>query len=166
MFELGFPTELHNYWKSSHQADLPDTRLETVIEHFGRVSSPVTAVAIEALGGANAAPGHPETAYAHRQTRYDVLIVSRWTDPAEAETHIAWARALWEAIRPTALPGVYVNYLNAGEDQAQVRAAYDASYDRLVALKNQYDPTNFFWSNQNIAPSRPLRYPTLRCRAR
>jgi hypothetical protein len=34
------------------------------------------------------------------------------------------------------------------------RAAYGASYQRQVALKRQYDPTNVFRHNQNIKPSR------------
>ena len=60
---------------------------------------------------------------------------------------------------PYAASGVYVNFLgNEGEER--VRAAYGVNYDRLVALKNRYDPTNFFSRNQNIRPTvsqpRPL----------
>jgi FAD/FMN-containing dehydrogenase len=47
---------------------------------------------------------------------------------------------------------VYVNYLG-DEGEERVRAAYGAKYERLVALKNKYDPTNFFRMNQNIRPS-------------
>ena len=49
--------------------------------------------------------------------------------------------------------GIYVNFLgDEGEDRA--RTAYGApKYDRLVALKNKYDPTNFFRVNQNIKPT-------------
>jgi FAD/FMN-containing dehydrogenase len=45
-----------------------------------------------------------------------------------------------------------VNYLGE-EGDARVRAAYGPKYDRLVALKNRYDPTNFFRMNQNIRPT-------------
>jgi len=48
--------------------------------------------------------------------------------------------------------GVYVNNLGEEPDQ-QVRAAYPGNYERLVALKNKYDPTNFFRLNQNIKPT-------------
>jgi FAD/FMN-containing dehydrogenase len=34
-----------------------------------------------------------------------------------------------------------------------VRAAYGDTYGRLVALKNKYDPANFFRMNQNIKPA-------------
>jgi FAD/FMN-containing dehydrogenase len=48
--------------------------------------------------------------------------------------------------------GVYVNFLSDDEGGDRVCAAYGDRYTRLVALKNQYDPTNLFRSNQNIKP--------------
>jgi FAD/FMN-containing dehydrogenase len=55
-------------------------------------------------------------------------------------------------MEPMAMKGLYVNFLNDdGEDR--IRAAYGSNYERLVALKNRYDPTNFFRVNQNIKPT-------------
>jgi hypothetical protein len=34
-----------------------------------------------------------------------------------------------------------------------MRSAYGANYERLMALKNACDPTNFFRLNQNVQPS-------------
>ena len=49
--------------------------------------------------------------------------------------------------------GTYVNF-TGDADPALVRASYPPdTYRRLVELKNQYDPTNLFRLNQNIAPS-------------
>ena len=47
---------------------------------------------------------------------------------------------------------VYVNHL-AYDDEERVKAAYGVNYERLVALKDKYDPTNFFRMNQNIKPN-------------
>jgi FAD/FMN-containing dehydrogenase len=48
--------------------------------------------------------------------------------------------------------GVYVNNLGEeGEDR--VREAYGENYERLVDLKDKYDPTNLFRLNQNIRPT-------------
>ena len=47
----------------------------------------------------------------------------------------------------------YVNFTGEA-DAALVRASYPPdTYRRLVELKNEYDPTNLFRLNQNIAPS-------------
>ena len=53
---------------------------------------------------------------------------------------------------PRSISGVYANFLGE-EDQERTRSAYQNRYDRLVALKNAYDPTNFFRLNQNIRPT-------------
>jgi len=51
---------------------------------------------------------------------------------------------------------VYVNNLGE-ESEDRVRAAYTPEkYERLVALKDKYDPTNLFRLNQNIRPSGQL----------
>ena len=55
-------------------------------------------------------------------------------------------------MRPFATGGVYVNNL-AEEGEDQVRAAYGPHYERLVVLKNKYDPHNFFRLNANITPT-------------
>jgi FAD/FMN-containing dehydrogenase len=50
--------------------------------------------------------------------------------------------------------GAYVNYLGADAGAEAVRAAYGPAYERLVALKDRYDPDNAFRLNQNIRPTR------------
>ena len=93
-----------------------------------------------------------------REESYVISMLAAW-DGGEAQRHIAWTHASRRALSPFASSGVYVNFLgNEGEER--VRAAYGANYERLVALKNTYDPTNFFSLNQNIRPTvsktRPL----------
>jgi hypothetical protein len=51
------------------------------------------------------------------------------------------------------LGGGYVNFISADENQERAREVYGAKkYQRLVELKNKYDPHNFFRLNQNIKP--------------
>ena len=74
-------------------------------------------------------------------------------DPAESEQHIAWARKVWEHLEPLTGGTAYINHI-AGDDRPEkVRASYGPNYERLVALKNKYDPTNLFRLNPNIRPS-------------
>jgi FAD/FMN-containing dehydrogenase len=154
LLDEGFPFGLHNYWKSEFLKRLPDEAIDLIVEQFNAVPSPLSAIVVEQFGGAYRRVAVEQTAFAHRDWDYNFLIISRWTDPAESERHIKWARDVWQAVQPFASGGVYVNYLEPGQEGAdRIRAAYGPVYDRLVALKNRYDPTNFFQLNQNIKPT-------------
>jgi len=147
-----FPTGLWYYWKSHFMRDFGADAIEVALGHFTEVPSPRSVVILEQYGGAVARVGPSDTAFGHRDAEYDFFPASIWSDPAESDRHIAWARGLWEAMRPFSTGGVYVNDLgDEGDDR--VRAAYGANYARLVPTKNTYDPGNFFRLNQNIRPT-------------
>ena len=148
-----YPPGRLNYWKSSFVHDLSDAAIDTIIAHFEAVPSPLSIVALEQLGGAVSRVGMDATAFNERSAPYSFIITSQWTDPAESGRNIRWTRDLWDAMRPFESEAAYVNYLGA-EEQDRIRAAYGAEkYERLVALKNTYDPTNLFRLNQNINPT-------------
>ena len=74
------------------------------------------------------------------------------SDPANTEAISAWARDYWEALHPHSAGGAYVNFMmEEGEDR--IKATYGANYERLAAIKQKYDPANFFRVNQNIKPA-------------
>jgi hypothetical protein len=73
--------------------------------------------------------------------------------PAKAAALKTWAKAYWEGVHPHNLGGGYVNFMSDDEGEARVKASYGANFDRLVAVKRKYDPTNLFRVNQNINPS-------------
>jgi len=107
---------------------------------------------IEHWHGAVRRVGLAETAFPHRQHSWNLIAWSMWVDPDQSEKNIRWTREYWEAVRPFLAPGSYVNYVS-DEGDAFARAAYGPNYDRLVELKNKYDPTNFFRMNHNVKPS-------------
>ena len=108
-------------------------------------------VVIEQFGGAMGRVDPQATAFPNRDSEYDFLIISRWQDSADDDRQIAWTRQFWQALQPSASGGVYVNYLEGGQEGAErVRAAYGVNYDRLRTVKQRYDPTNLFHRNQNI----------------
>jgi hypothetical protein len=148
-----YPPNRLNYWKSSFLKELSDDAIETLIAQFATVPSSFSVVAVEELGGAISRVGKDETAFGERSAPYSLVITSEWIDLAESAKNIQWTRDFWEAMQPFESEAVYVNYLGTeGEDR--IKAAYGpAKYERLVALKNKYDPTNFFRLNQNIKPS-------------
>jgi len=125
---------------------------EIAVSNFARIPSPLSVIAFQQFGGKVSRIGKSKTAFCHRDAQYDHLFVSIWNDPSESETQMKCAREWWEAMKPFSLGGEYINNLGEeGEDR--VRASYGVNYDRLVALKNKYDPTNFFRLNANIKPT-------------
>jgi FAD/FMN-containing dehydrogenase len=148
------PPGMRNYWKSDFLTQLSDDAIDLLVEEYPSVPAPHTHVVIEQMGGAVSRIDENEAAVGHRNAPYDAIIVGMWSDPAEDERTIGWVRRVWEALRPFSSGGVYVNYQMGDEGEDRVRAAYGPEkYERLVALKNKYDPTNLFRLNQNITPT-------------
>ena len=151
MLDEGFPHGLHVYWRSDFLKGLPDDAIDALVDRFQAITSPLSALLLEQFGGAVARVSADETAFAQRDALFNLAVISRWTEPATASTHIDWARQSSEAMRPYTSGGVYVNYLGT-EGADRVKAAYGAKYDKLVAVKRKYDPANLFRVNQNIQP--------------
>lgn len=76
-----------------------------------------------------------------------------WEDPAEAESHIGWARGLAQAMEPFAAEGIQFNFMSDVGDERARSTFGPKKYDRLVGLKTKCDPDNVFRINQNIKPS-------------
>ena len=152
MADFLWPRGSYNYWKSSFLKSLSDEAIDTILKYYSTSPSPRTAVVIEHNGGAMSRVADDATAFGHRSWPYNFLVTALWTDPSETEANIRWTRAFFEAMRPFLADAAYVNYLGEVEED-DIRAAYGRKYERLVALKNKYDPTNFFCMNQNIKPS-------------
>ncbi|MBA3414578.1 MAG: FAD-binding oxidoreductase [Chloroflexia bacterium] len=132
--------------------DLSEDALDASLAAMERSSSPFSIIQFRGLGGALARVDTQATAFAHRERRYFVAIIGVWLDAAEdAAAHQAWTAALWKKLRPEG-QGVYVNFLeNEGVDR--IREAYPGvTFERLQAVKRQYDPENLFRFNQNVPP--------------
>jgi Berberine and berberine like len=156
--DAGAPDGRHYYQQARTLKHLSDEAIETLADSGAACTSPSSLILIQHIHGAASRVSPSETAYALREESYVISVLAAW-DGGEAQRHIAWTRACYKALSPFASSGVYVNFLgNEGEER--VRAAYGVNYERLVALKNTYDPTNFFSLNQNIGPTvskpRPL----------
>jgi len=154
MFEPFFPPGRHVYTKSNFLRELSDEAIETAVRYVGKSPSPYTfAPFIEHWHGAATRVAPTDTAFPHRQYSWNFLAWSMWTSPSETEKNLQWTRECCEAMRPYLVAGSYGNYVT-DEGEAIAREAYGPNYDRLVALKNKYDPTNFFRMNHNIKPTR------------
>jgi FAD/FMN-containing dehydrogenase len=141
-----------NYWKSHHLEDLSDKCIESLLSFAGRFPTPSCEVFIPHMEGAPSRVSATETAYAFRTAPFILNIHARWEEAEQDSGCITWARDFFEETKPFA-KGVYVNFLS-DEGEARVREAYpEDTWNRLVEVKNRYDPTNFFSMNQNIKPT-------------
>lgn len=155
LLDGAFPAGNQNYWKSTFLQELSDDAIDAIVECGNKATSPLSAVVIEYYAGAANRVGATETAFAQRHSQYDLGILGQWTNPAESDRHVQWVRDSFNAVEPFSSGNYLYNFLGLPDDDgaAQVRAAFGPNYDRLVELKNKYDPTNFFRMNQNIKPT-------------
>jgi len=158
MLDAAYPSGVQHYWKSSFLQDIGDKAIDTMIAHCTTPATPMCQAFLEyQLGGAVSRVDQAATAFAARDAQHAFLSLGLCTDPKEVKRCTRWAREFWEAMQPFSTEGVYVNYLGREGDEGaeRVRAAYGAEkYQRLVAVKDKYDPTNLFRLNQNIRPTR------------
>jgi hypothetical protein len=141
------------YMKGHYLRELSDEAIEALLQ--SRIDGPAggrPSVGFQAYGGAIAEVPEQDTAFTFRDTAFEYVASSRWTDPAEDASRMAQARRAAAALDPFAR-GQYVNTLS-DEGDAGVRRAYPPEkLSRLTALKDKYDPENVFHLNHNIRPS-------------
>jgi FAD/FMN-containing dehydrogenase len=141
-----------NYWKSHNFAALQDEALATIIDYAGKLPTDQTEIFIGLLGGETSRIAADTTAYAQRDAQFVLNVHARWEAPADDQRCIAWAREFFTASAPYATGGVYINFMTE-EEGDRVADAYGAGYQRLIRLKEKYDPENLFRLNQNIKPA-------------
>ena len=125
----------------------------TIVEFLEASDAPLRAAQLRVLGGAMARVSADATAFAHRTSRILAVLVNFYDrTPEDRARRQVWADDFATALRQSD-DGAYVNFLG-DRAEAGVRAAYpDGTWDRLVAIKKRYDPTNLFRLNQNVPPA-------------
>lgn len=155
------PKGLRNYWRGEYLSGLSDEAIDTFVEHAPEVRAaaiPFSQMLIFRIGQGVAAISDDATAFSHRDADYMFHPISVWEDPADDERVIAANRAFADAMRPFSTGAAYLNFTPEAD---RVRDAFGEKYERLVALKDKYDPGNLFRGNQNIKPSRASGEPAL-----
>ena len=158
--------------------ELPDAAGDAVGTESDKCQSPLSAVALEYYGGAASRVPSAATAFPHRASIYNLIVLGQWREAAEDRIHMGWARDLWDAVQPWASGAVFMNALGDDASPNAVREAYGANVAAKVgrameldddtlsyleqrlkeigviaALKAAVDPKNLFRLNQNIAPA-------------
>lgn len=151
-FDGLLPPGLRHYWKASFVKELTDEAIAAHAVHGPEVPTVSSTMHIYPINGAAQRVAPADTAFAYRDADFATVIVGAWPEPTHDEANVAWVRRYYDAIAPHSEEGGYVNFM-AGDDQERVRANYRDNYERLVQIKQAYDPGNLFHLNQNIKPS-------------
>jgi FAD/FMN-containing dehydrogenase len=141
---------VHAYFKATNLARLDDHLIERLTRLHHDAPGPQCEIHVHQMGGAIARVSDSDSAFAERSMPYVLNAATAWRDSSDDEAHRRWARAVIATAAESSTGRAYVNFLG---DANAARASYgDATYSRLAALKERYDPTNVFRRNQNIEP--------------
>ena len=152
LLEQAAPPGNRNYWKAEFISAVTDSFLDTWVDSFAAVASPLSFLLLFPIHGAAARVAPEATAFPLRGGVH-VGIYGAWKPGEADDPNVRWVRDTWQRIRPFASGGLYVNEINADDGQDRARQAFGGNYARLAVLKAKYDPTNVFRFNANIEPA-------------
>jgi FAD/FMN-containing dehydrogenase len=146
------PPGMLNYHRGMHLTSLPDDVIDRYLRNGREIGSPLTGGVIFHHGGAISRVGEDDTAVSDRSAPYMAHPIACWEDPADTDGEIAWVHDFTDAVAAARTGGVYLNF-EPETSEDHVRAGFSGGkYERLAALKEQWDPDNLFSGNHNIAP--------------
>jgi FAD/FMN-containing dehydrogenase len=145
------PRNSGEYLKSGFIDEFPDKLVDTIVRNYETFEDRGTTMFFQHSGGAIGRVPADATAFAHRKSIANMFIVVEWPLTEPADPFIAYGREKWKHFEPFT-NGWYTNEV-ANQAASTVNGNYQGNYERLVRVKNQYDPTNLFRLNANIRPT-------------
>lgn len=153
LFDPLLPKGLQWYWKGDFVNHLSDQAIDTYIAESAKAPSELSLVHLYPIDGAARRVGKDETPWGGRDATFSMVIAAVDPSPSRAEELKSWGRGYWNAVHKFNPGGVYINFMDADDGEARVKASYGDNYQRLAAIKKKYDPANLFRVNQNIRPA-------------
>jgi FAD/FMN-containing dehydrogenase len=154
MFDALYPPGLQWYWRADFFNELSNDAIAQHIRFGQALPTMHSTMHLYPTNGAASRIGKSDTAWNYRDAKWAEVIVGVDPDPANNEKIISWTKSYYDALHPYSAGGAYVNFLMGDEGEDRVKKTYGDNYERLVAIKNKYDPHNLFRVNQNVKPSR------------
>jgi FAD/FMN-containing dehydrogenase len=154
VFDADYPRGWRRYWKSLNLNRLEDAAIERIVTHARRQPSPFSTIALWHIAGAMKRTGTAESAFHGRQAAFLLSPEANWQHAADDEANLTWLRNLNADMEQFSDGSRYLNFPGFQEEgDEMIRHSFGDKYSRLAALKQKYDPTNFFSLNQNIKPA-------------
>jgi hypothetical protein len=150
--DINDPRAMAMYLKGGFIPELGPDLARAIVGGFPAHPTRLTSLFFQVSGGAIARVSSDATAFPQRDAFANMLTASLWPFGQDGSAHMAASRAYWSTLEPFS-HGFYVNDLEPEHTLEDVQANYRRNLDRLVAVKNRYDPTNLFRLNANVKPS-------------
>jgi FAD/FMN-containing dehydrogenase len=146
-----WPKGINAYFKATNLARLSDETIDSLVRLHQDTPGPQCEIHVHQMGGAVARVGQADTAFPERSMPFVLNAVTGTPEAALLGAHTEWARTVIASAKADETGRAYVNFLG---DAGGAEDAYgEETYRRLVALKDEYDPTNVFRLNVNVEPS-------------
>jgi FAD/FMN-containing dehydrogenase len=153
LLDEDYPEGKFYYWKSIYLDRLDDDVMNILERYTLNRPSAASSIDVWFLGGAMSRVAAAATAFCNRHHPIMIGIEANWSDRADTDANIAWARALHEDLQPFSSGGNYLNFPGLIEErEVLLRGAYGENLERLKQVKMKYDPGNLFSGLLNIAP--------------
>ncbi|MDS0473630.1 FAD-binding oxidoreductase [Natrinema sp. 1APR25-10V2] len=154
LLDEDYPDGMRYYWKSLYLDRLSNMAIDRIAYWARAAPSPLSTVDVWQLGGAITDVGIEESAFAGRHAPFLLGVEANWENPETDDANVEWVRDCLDDMRQFSDGSVYLNFPGFHEeDDEMLRTTFGPAYERLVALKDEYDPENVFRLNQNIKPT-------------
>jgi FAD/FMN-containing dehydrogenase len=149
---LDDPPGYRNYWTVEHLRDLPTAAIEAIHERSQRIPAGPAQLFVAAWGGA-VERGAAGSAVAGRDAQFVVHPLFLWEDAADDAAMIELGRGYRDVLAPWATGAAYSNFLGE-EGEQRARAAFaPGAYERLAAVKAEWDPDDVFRATGHVPPA-------------
>ena len=145
------PRNTGSYLKSGFINEIPDKLVSTIVQNYKAFNERSTAMFFQHSGGAIGRVPANATAFAHRKSVANLFAVVEWPLEESRDSHVRYIKEYWRDFEPFT-DGWYTNDID-DQSAGTVNKNYQGNYERLVKVKNQYDPTNLFRLNSNVRPT-------------
>ena len=149
--DIDDPRATGSYLKGGFVTEIAPDLVTAIVENFEGHPRRATQLFFQHAGGAIGRAAPDATSFAHRYAQLNMLNAVGWSVGDDPTSHVDWIRRYWAELEPFT-SGFYTN--EVGEETAEmIDANYRQNFDRLVGIKNRYDPTNLFRLNANVQPT-------------
>ena len=147
------PPGFRNYWTAEYLAEMPDAAVAALTSRSREIDPGYSQLFIPAWGGAVDRAAAGSSPLAGREAKFVVHPLLLWEDPARDERNMALGRAFGSDLKEFATGAAYLNFMG-DEGEGRVRAAFGADHERILRVKEEWDPENVFRGNQSLRPRR------------